>query len=204
MSLRPNLAVVWFDRVDDTVRSAVLEGTESARPQLDSRLNALYARHWGELCNYVKKQFGAGPPYPEDVAQEAFIKFASLEKCHEIDNPRAYLYRTAHNVLIDEQRRLALRGAAGSEAKAFALSDDRTPERVLVGREQLDVLTRALLAMPDVRRRSFLLNRLHGLSCVAIARMTGYSESAVKKHLRLAMIDLEAALTAAERAGPLT
>jgi len=48
------------------------------------------------------------------------------------------------------------------------------------------MLTRTLRAMPAARRRSFLLNRLKGLSCVAIARMTGYSESAVKKHIGVA------------------
>jgi hypothetical protein len=32
--------------------------------------------------------------------------------------------------------------------------------------------------------------------------MTGYSESAVKKHIDLALKDLEAALSAAERVGP--
>jgi DNA-directed RNA polymerase specialized sigma24 family protein len=64
----------------------------------------------------------------------------------------------------------------------------------------LDVLTRTLLAMPDERRRSFLLNRLHGLSAAAIARKTGYSDSAVKKHIGLALSELEAALTASERA----
>ena len=54
-------------------------------------------------------------------------------------------------------------------------------------------------AMPAARRRSFLLNRLQGLSCAAIARMTGYSESAVKKHIGVVLTELEAALTEAER-----
>jgi len=62
-------------------------------------------------------------------------------------------------------------------------------------------MTRSLVAMPAVRRRSFLLNRLQGLSCAAIARMTGYSESAVKKHIRVALTELEAAVTRAERIG---
>jgi DNA-directed RNA polymerase specialized sigma24 family protein len=52
--------------------------------------------------------------------------------------------------------------------------------------------------MPAQRRRSFLLNRLQGLSAAAIARLTGYSESAVKKHIGLALSELEAALTEAE------
>ncbi len=167
----------------------------------DAAMDVLYARHWGELCHYIKKHFGPGPPDPEDVAQDAFMRFVAIENRHAIDNPRAYLFRTAHNVLVDEHRRLALRGASPADTEARPASDDRTPERVLVGQEQLEILTRSLRAMPAARRRSFLLNRLQGLSCAAIARMTGYSESAVKKHIDVALMDLEAALSAAERMG---
>lgn len=167
----------------------------------DAGMDVLYARHWGELCHYIKKHFGPGPPDPEDVAQDAFMRFVAIEDRQAIDNPRAYLFRTAHNVLVDEHRRLALRGASPVATEARPASDDRTPERVLVGREQLGILARTLRAMPAARSRSFLLNRLQGLSCAAIARMTEYSESAVKKHIDLALRDLEAALSAAERQG---
>ena len=167
----------------------------------DTGMDLLYARHWGELCHYIKQRFGPGPPDPEDVAQDAFVKFASIDNREAIDNPRAYLFRTAHNILVDEHRRLALRRAGPSDTKAQPFSDDRTPERVLVGRERLDILKASLREMPSARRRSFLLNRLRGLSCAAIARMTGYSESAIKKHIDLTLRDLEAALSAAERIG---
>jgi len=165
----------------------------------DDGMDVLYARHWGELCHYIRKQFGTGPPDPEDVAQEAFMKFAAVDDRDAIDNPRAYLFRTAHNVFVDEHRRLAIRRASSSDTRAQPVSDDRTPERVLVGQERLEILARSLRAMPPARRRSFLLNRLQGLSCAAIARMTGYSESAVKKHIGLVLSELEAAVTAAER-----
>lgn len=168
--------------------------------QGDSGLQLLYSRHWAELCSYVRRQFGAGPPDPEDIAQEAFIKFAAIRHSQEITNARAYLYRAAHNISIDEQRRIASHSGSNRAGKDdFDASDDRTPERVLAGRERLDTLTQALLAMPEARRRSFLLHRLQGLSCAAIARMTGYSDSAVKKHIALAMSDLEAAVTVAEQ-----
>ena len=165
----------------------------------EKSMDVLYARHWVELCHYIKKQFGAGPPDPEDVAQEAFVKFAAVDNRDAIDNPRAYLFRTAHNVFVDEHRWLALRRAGPSDTEAQAVSDDRTPERVLVGQERLEILTLALRKMPSARRRSFLLNRLQGLSAAAIARMTGYSESAVKKHIGVVLTELEAALTEAER-----
>jgi RNA polymerase sigma factor (sigma-70 family) len=165
-------------------------------------VDTLYARHWTELCNYVRKRFGMGPPDPEDVVQEAFIRFAQLKCPDEVDNARAYLYRTAHNILVDEHRRQALRTREAELATASGVGflDERTPERVIAGKERLDILKVALKCMPEARRLSFLLNRLQGLSCAEIARRTGYSDSAVKKHIGLAMADLEAALSAAERA----
>lgn len=188
--------------MDDIAKSIAFDHNTPALVRRDNGMDVLYARHWSELCHYIKKHFGAGPPDPEDVAQEAFMKFAAIDDREAIDNPRAYLFRTAHNALVDEHRRLALRRANPRDTEAQPVSDDRTPERVLVGQERLEILTRSLRAMPAARRRSFLLNRLQGLSCAAIARMTGYSESAVKKHIGLALTELEAAVTAAERIGP--
>jgi RNA polymerase sigma factor (sigma-70 family) len=189
-------------RVDDIAQPAVLGSTKLALVQDDGSIDVLYARHWSELCRYIKKHFGAGPPDPEDIVQETFIKYAAIEDLQTIDNPRAYLFRTAHNVLVDERRKLAVRRVTPADGEPAPMSDDRTPERVLVGRERLQVLRRTLRAMPEARRRSFLLNRLQGLSAAAIARKTGYSESAVKKHIGLALADLEAAVTDAESIAP--
>ena len=188
--------------MDDIVKSIALDNNTPALVRRDKEMDVLYARHWGELCHYIKKHFGPGPPDPEDVAQDAFMKFAAIDDREAIDNPRAYLFRTAHNVLVDEHRRLALRRANPADTEARPVSDDRTPERVLAGQERLEILTRSLRAMPAARRRSFLLNRLQGLSCAVIARMTGYSESAIKKHIDLALKDLEGSLSEAERIGP--
>ena len=188
--------------MDDIAKSIPLNNNSPALVQRENGMDVLYARHWGELCHYIKKHFGPGPPDPEDVAQDAFMKFAAINDREAIDNPRAYLFRTAHNVLVDEHRRLALRRVKPADIETRSVSDDRTPERVLVGQERLEILTRSLRAMPAARRRSFLLNRLQGLSCAAIARMTGYSESAIKKHIDLALRDLEASLSDAEQIGP--
>jgi RNA polymerase sigma factor (sigma-70 family) len=176
-----------------------LDNTSSATVRRESDMDSLYARHWGELCHYIKKQFGAGPPDPEDVVQEAFLKFAAVDDRSVIENPRAYLFRTAHNVFVDERRRLALRRSSTADTEAQPVSEERTPERVLVAKERLQILARCFRTMPETRRRSLLLNRLNGLSCSAIARMTGYSESAVKKHVALALGELEQALSEAER-----
>jgi RNA polymerase sigma factor (sigma-70 family) len=164
-------------------------------------LDKLYERYWAELCAYLRKTFGQGPPDPEDVAQHTFLSFARLPDPEAVGNVRAYLYRCADNFMIDEIRRLGARDRAvvalfrGDERR----SDDFTPERVLQARERLQILAEVLRKTPESRRSSFIQCRLNGLSAAEIARRTGYAESSIKKHIMLVMQDFEAALDTAER-----
>jgi RNA polymerase sigma-70 factor (ECF subfamily) len=164
-------------------------------------VRALYERHWAELCGYLKKRFGPGPPEPQDVAQQTFLRYAVSRSCSVVRNERAYLFRIAHNVLVEEQRRISVRRtvAAGLLTQTRANADELTPERLLMATEHLNILRKVMDMAPEVRRRSFILNRFDGLPCAEIARQTGYSESAVKKHVTLLLADLE---TAIERADP--
>ena len=161
-----------------------------------SALEALYERHWSELCGYLKKRFGSGPPEPQDVAQQAFLRYATAPESTQVQNERAYLYRIAHNILVEERRRLSVRRAAlaSLEIRTPTRANELTPERVLIASERLAILRNVLTAAPEIRRRSFTLHRLDGLPCAEIARRTGYSESAVKKHVTLVLADIATAM----------
>ncbi|MEM7191050.1 MAG: sigma-70 region 4 domain-containing protein, partial [Pseudomonadota bacterium] len=60
------------------------------------------------------------------------------------------------------------------------------------------VVYKTLEAMPAKRRRILILARVEGLSFAEIARRTGLSPTAVKKHAARAMVDLDAALAETE------
>ncbi|KKK85213.1 hypothetical protein LCGC14_2775540, partial [marine sediment metagenome] len=64
----------------------------------------LYTSYWSELCKFLHSRYGSGPPEPEDIAQTAFVKFASLENNDRVENPRAFIYRTASNLIVDYHR----------------------------------------------------------------------------------------------------
>ena len=163
-------------------------------------LESLYRAFFDEVRHYVANRFGAGPPAPEDVAQQAFVRLAAGGEVDRIRNPRAFLMQSARNLVIDEHRRAAVRHSAAVNGgqDIQEQSDDRDPERVLSARERLAVVRTAIEAMPAPRRRSFLMHRVSGLSFAEIARQTGYSESGVKKHVTLALEDVERAVAAAD------
>ena len=160
-------------------------------------LVGLYREHWRELCRYLAATFGPGPPEPEDVAQLAFARVAAHRNFDAIENPKAFLWRTAHNIAVSEKRSQSVRRRRADEVQQTSLAaegDDFTPERVLVAKEQIAAISAVLNAMPAKRRRMLVLNRIEGLSFAEIARRTGLSQTAVKKHVARAMIDLDAAL----------
>lgn len=150
-----------------------------------------YGRYRAELVAFVRSKFGPGPPEPEDVAQQAFANFAALGPQATIANPRAFLFRIAHNIVINDRKhqRVGRRffETAPDPQEICEARDDFNPEVVLLGREQYRLIEQVIHDMPEKRRGILLLNRLEGLSYAEIARRLGLSESVVRKHVALAM-----------------
>jgi RNA polymerase sigma factor (sigma-70 family) len=160
-------------------------------------LALLYRRHWAELTAYARRTFGAGPPDPEDIAQAAFARFAALPANTEVANPRAFLFRTAHNIGVDACRAQARAGAAVLDPQ-FPAADghDFSPEDVLVSRDELVRLEAAIAALRPRQRTALLLHRLDGLSFAEIGRRLGVSPSGARK---LVEQGFAAAMTAMQR-----
>lgn len=162
-------------------------------------LDNTYQRCWKDLCRYIRSNFGAGPPDPEDVVQQAFVQFAALDDPASIRNPKAFLCRTAHNIAVSDKRRAQTRHRNFTALKHdLDQGDDLTPERAVMGKDELRLIKGTLEAMPRKRRRLLLLHRVHGLSYAEISRRMGLSQTAVKKHVAKAMIELDMALEAAQ------
>lgn len=164
-------------------------------------LAGLYERYRRELVAFVRMKVGGGPPEPEDVAQQAFVNYAALDDPTAVHNPRAFLYRTAANIVTNHHRRAALdrkHAALETEQESDRARDELSPEIVLLDREQLALVEAAIKGLPARRRRYLLLNRLDGLSYVEIARREGLSEGVVRKQVAKAIRAIDAVLKAAE------
>lgn len=167
-------------------------------------LAQLYRRYWAELTAYARRTFGPGPPDPEDVAQSAFARYAALEDADEIANPRAFLYRTAHNIVMDHRRRAAVRSRLSAD---LALVEPGAPadldgERVLSGRERLAIVDAAVRAMESRRRKVLIMHAIHGLNYTEIARRMRISPTRVTQLFAEAVALCNKALREADERGP--
>lgn len=146
-------------------------------------LHDIYGRYWQELCHYFMSRYGEGPPEPQEIVQEAFTHFAALQDPQSVDNPRAFLYRTAINIAIDHKRKVTRHHrllAADSSFLGQDACDELSPERVTLGKDELQILEAAIMTLPERDRTFFLLNRLEDVSFAEIARRTGMSASGVR------------------------
>jgi RNA polymerase sigma-70 factor (ECF subfamily) len=119
----------------------------------------------------------------EDLTQEVFARLA-VSRPETMENPDAYIFNVAANLLRDRKRRERVRFSYRAEVEALG---DRVealdPARVLAGREALQETAAALEALPARTRAIFLLFRLEHLRQAEIADIYGISVSAVQKHL---------------------
>lgn len=157
-----------------------------------------YLQYRRELCRYASQKFGMAYSEAEDIVQVAFTKLAVNQQSSidGIENVRAFLYRTVHNACIDLARRRTVRDsyAVNQQAQGDLDVDARTPERVVLGQQFLNMINRALWAMPGKRRKLLLMNRIDGLSYAEIARRENLSETVVRKHVSKALADCQKAV----------
>jgi RNA polymerase sigma factor (sigma-70 family) len=139
----------------------------------------------------------------EDILQEVWIRLRVTTE-RPVANGRAYLYRIAHNLVIDRQRerqRRMRRERLWSDHNLADPLDGGEPadpsanaEQEMLNREETALLASALGTLPEGARRAFELHKLQGQSHGEVAAIMGISKSGVEKHMAVAMKYLRRAL----------
>jgi RNA polymerase sigma-70 factor (ECF subfamily) len=146
----------------------------------------LYSEHAGALLRYALRLTG-DRARAEDVVQETLLR--AWRHPHAFDDsersPRAWLYRVARNIIIDERRSVRFRSEVGSPDGADAL-EQRGPDEVDAALDRLligDALTQLSPEHRAVVRRSYYL----GWTTAQIADDLQIAEGTVKSRLHYAL-----------------
>lgn len=131
----------------------------------------------------------------DDLVQEVFMRLAKLEKPSDVNNPSAYIFSIAANLLKDRARRDASRQASAHDEfddSTFATTEFDSPENRASAQQDLAIAGAVIRALPVKTRTIFLLHRFDGLKYREIAELTGASVSTVEKHMIAALAALAA------------
>ena len=154
-------------------------GSEEREAGDGSSFGELYRRHWTSLCQYVRRNFGSGPPDPEDVAQQAFERLSGSSSL--VDNVGPFLRRTARNLVIDHHRAFLRTNAVMTEISILdGKYADLSPEDVLSSKEELLILNSAIANLPSKERVALLMHRIDGANFTEIAAHLGVSHSGAR------------------------
>jgi RNA polymerase sigma factor (sigma-70 family) len=145
---------------------------------------------WKRMLKNIARQ-ARGDIDPEELLNIAFLRLERYSAGHVVDDPKAFLVRTAKNALIDHYRhdQVSARYVADLQHEK---DRDESPlqDEVFASRARLDRVKRGLDQLQPRTREIFLMYRLEEVKCREIANRLGISESAVEKHIAKAMFFL--------------
>ncbi|MDO6507712.1 sigma-70 family RNA polymerase sigma factor [Colwellia sp. 4_MG-2023] len=165
--------------------------TKSAKTQT---IDTLFRDHWLDVCRLLHKCYGSGPPEPEDVAQEAFSRFAQMNNPQQIHDPKAYIIKIAINITLKSIGHLCK--AREFITEQLQIDEDQVdtfcPERILQSEQRIHVIQKATEQLTDKQRDILMRARIKGQTYAQIAADTGWSLADICRQLNTAMSVLEA------------
>jgi RNA polymerase sigma-70 factor, ECF subfamily len=158
--------------------------------------DVLYARHKGGLYRYLQRQC-RNAAAAEELFQDVWMNLIRARAGYTVRAKfTTYLYRLAHNRLIDHYRKnsqVAMSSFEDAEGEALEqLADDGAPppDAAMDSRQQALRLLELLAGLPEAQREAFLLQQEGGMSIEEIAHATGVTRETAKSRLRYAMSKL--------------
>lgn len=128
----------------------------------------------------------------EDLTQELLMRMVRKFGGCIPENPEAFLFSSAANLLKDRGRRQKTAKHFLDELTTSFSNDmdELSPERVLDSREFLRETMAVLNTLDEKVKNAFILNRLEGMKYQEIARLFGMSASSIEKYVVKAQLCL--------------
>jgi RNA polymerase sigma-70 factor (ECF subfamily) len=172
-----------FQMSEELVGMLRQEGAASA---LQTQVAQLFEDAREDVFRYLMT-LGLTPSRAQDATQEVFLRlYAALKGGEEIENPRAWVFRVAHNWGLKVRATHASEHAFDADLESRLAAPESSAEENLIERERMGRFHHAVEGLSDQQKRCLFL-RMEGLRYPEIGATMGISASAVGEFLRRAM-----------------
>lgn len=159
----------------------------------EERFIELYHEHAGKLFKYCYFRVHSKED-AEDLSGKVFMKtWDYLRQGNTIDNMRAFLYRSAHNLIVDFYKT----SKKDREVSIHAFGEDEIDlpdETDLAGDTEIkhtaEDVKRKLELLPEAYRDIIIMKYINDLTISEIAQATGMTENNVSVKLHLSLIHI--------------
>lgn len=155
----------------------------------------MFEHYYRELLSFLSRKV-RDRDMAADLTQESFVRVYAAERSgSDIQNPRALLYQTARNLLVDSYRRAEIRSTdmestadeGGIEPDMHAGPTALEPEAALVSRQRFEAMTRVVDRLPTRCREAFFLVKFDGLTHAQAAKRMGVAVKTVEMQIQIAL-----------------
>jgi RNA polymerase sigma-70 factor (ECF subfamily) len=152
----------------------------------ENRVGELVASEYAAVWRFLRR-LGVPARDVDDTAQRVFARVLAKANRIQPGSERAYLMRAAFRAALEQQR-----AHKRQAARAIDLEVDETlsayplPEQILLEREDLALLDRALATLPDDLRAALTLFEIEGLTFSEIAVALDIPRGTVASRVRRA------------------
>jgi RNA polymerase sigma-70 factor (ECF subfamily) len=176
------------DDSDEALMLAYRDGDAGA-------FDVLYARHRGGTYRYLLRQC-RNAALAEELFQDVWMNLIRARASYTVQARfTTYLYRIAHNRLMDHFRRHDSDVVSLDDDNAVQIDEPEAPRSAdpvvsAESRAQVAQLMALLDGLPAEQREAFVLQQEGGLSVEEIAEATGVNRETAKSRLRYALVKL--------------
>jgi len=157
----------------------------------------LYHTYRPGLLKYLIGMLPGGRQDALEILHETYIRLLQHDNLERLrENPRAYIFTIATNLVTDLLRRRNSRRQDQHDSfdELEFPCDEMTPTRALDWEQSLAQLKEALMRLPELTRQIFLLSRFDELTYPEIARTLNISTRTVERHMSTAFTALQHSL----------
>lgn len=153
-----------------------------ARKALLAFVGAQILPHEADLRHWLLR-LGVKAHELDDIVQDVYCRLLRLERFDHIEDPRAYLFRCARNVLLEQVRRSKVVSIMTVQnLDELGVADlGPSPESAASSRAELVRVLGLIEGLPERCRQVFELRKVHGLSQAETAKALRISENIVEK-----------------------
>jgi len=127
----------------------------------------------------------------KDLTSETFLRVWEKFKNSEIENPRAFLFKTARNLITDFYREKAKINSASLESLPNLPDPRQNLEEKIVFDERVKLVKKALANLKEEYQEAIILRYIDGLSLKEISEILEKSPSATRVLIHRAILALK-------------
>ena len=156
-----------------------------------AQMAALFEVHHRPLFRYFVSM-NRDRTAAEDLVQEVFLRMLRYRASYDPEQSfTGWMYRIARNAMLDVARKRRSEVVDIDEYASAAISSAPDPEQGAVRGQDVELLRRALAALPSDKREVLVLSRFQGMKYEDIAEVLGCEVGTVKVRVYRAMRALE-------------